>query len=282
MEGEPMRFESVTRFCRIAALALIAGSSPVLAADRPATVMIGGTGSALPAIRALADRFQASHPAIHIEVPSSLGTSGGIRAVTAGAIDLSVSARPLTAAETTAGLRSFVWGRTPFMVVVSPQVGESAITLDGLADILAGRRTFWNNGEQITPVLRPMSDSDSTTLAAASPALATALAAAQSRPGMLIAVTDQDAAATMAAATGAIGTLTLAQKIGESLPLKPLVLDGRSPDAASLAAGRYPLSKTYWIIAGPAPSPQAQEVLDFFTGPEAARLLEPFGIIPSP
>jgi len=279
-EGEPMMSDVFTRFCRIAAFVLIAGGE--LAPAVAGTVTIGGTGSALPAVRALAERFQALHPTTHIDVPSSLGTSGGIRAVAAGAIDLSISARALSAAETASGLRDVAWGRTPFMVVVSPQVEESAITLDGLAEILAGRRTHWSNGEPITPVLRPPSDSDSTVLAAASPALAAALAAAQARPGMLIAVTDQDAAATMVGASGAIGTLTLAQKIGEALPLKPLTIDGRIPDPASLAAGRYSLSKTYWIVSGPALSAEAREVLAYLTGPQTTRLLETFGIIPPP
>lgn len=277
-----MAFDVFARFCRFATVVLIAGGGLVSANALAGTVTLGGTGSALPAVRALAERFQADHPATHIEVPSSLGTSGGIRAVAAGAIDLSVSARPLTAPETASGLHHVAWGRTPFMVVVSPQVAENAITLDGVADILAGRRTHWQNGEPITPVLRPPSDSDSTVLAAASPALAAALATAQARPGMLIAVTDQDAAATMVGASGAIGTLTLAQKIGEALPLKPLALDGRTPDPASLADGRYPLSKTYWIVSGPAPSGEAQEVLAYLTGPKATRLLETFGIIPPP
>ncbi|CCG40181.1 PstS family phosphate ABC transporter substrate-binding protein [Magnetospirillum molischianum] len=271
-----------TRLYKITALTLLIGAtSPPPQADA-GTVVIGGTGSALPALRALAERFQANHPATHIEIPSSLGTNGGIRAVSAGAIDLSVSARPLTTPETTSGLRAVAWGRTPFMVVVSSQVGESAITLDGLADILAGRRTHWSNGDPITPVLRPPSDSDSTVLAAASPALSTALAAAHARPGMLIAVTDQDAAAAITGASGAIGTLTLAQKIGEGLAVKPLTLDGQTPDPAALAEGRYPLSKSYWIVTGATPSDEAREVLAYITGPKTARVLETFGIIPSP
>jgi len=275
-----MAADFFARFCRIIILALLAGGTFPSANAAAGTVTIGGTGSALPALRTLAERFQADHPATHIDVPSSLGTSGGIRAVGAGAIDLSVSARPLTAAETTSGLHAVAWGRTPFMVVVSPQVVENAITLDGLADILAGRRNQWSNGDPITPVLRPPSDSDSTILAAASPALADALAAAHNRPGMLIAVTDQDAAATIAGASGAIGTLTLVQKIGEGLALKPLTLDGRTPDPASLAAGRYPLSKTYWIVAGAAPSVEAQTFLSYLTSSQAYRILDSFGMIP--
>ncbi|SEH32158.1 PstS family phosphate ABC transporter substrate-binding protein [Magnetospirillum fulvum] len=276
-----MATDFFARLCRIAALVLLAGGA-VAPAAASTTIAIGGTGSALPALRALADRFQADHPGILVDVPSSLGTNGGIRAVTAKAIDLSVSARPLTAAENAAGLHAVAWGRTPFMVVVSPKVGESAITLDGLADILTGRQSHWSNGDPITPVLRPPSDSDSTILAAASPALAAALDTAHARPGMLIAVTDQDAAAMISTAHGAIGTLTLVQKIAEGLTVKPLTLDGRTPDAAALAAGLYPLSKTYWIVVGPAPSAEAQAFLAYLTSPQAFRLLDSFGMIPPP
>lgn len=276
-----MATDFFARLLPITVLVLLIGGmvGPVWAAS---TITIGGTGSALPALRALAVRFQADHPSLQIEVPSSLGTNGGIRAVGAGAIDLSVSARPLTVAEQTAGLRAVAWGRTPFMVVVSPKVRETAITLGGLADILTGRRSHWSNGDPITPVLRPLSDSDSTILAAASPTMAAALDAAHARPGMLIAVTDQDAAAMISTAHGAIGTLTLVQKIAEGLAVKPLLLDGRAPDPEALAAGRYPLSKTYWIVSGPAPSDDARAFLAYLASPQAFQQLTSFGMIPPP
>jgi len=260
----------------LGAVLLAAGSAAA------ATVGIGGTGSALAALRQLAPGFEATHRGVSVEIPSSLGTSGGIRAVAAGAIDLSVAARPLTPAEREAGLRAVPWGRTPLMVVVSPRVTEESIDFNGLADIFAGRREQWADGTPITPVLRPPSDSDSLQLAAAAPVLAEALAAAHARPGMLVAVTDQDAGTTIASASGAIGTLTLLQTISEGNQVRPLTLAGQRPDLATLAAGRYPLSREYWLIVGPHPSAEARALLEYLTGPAVTKRLPSLGMIPAP
>lgn len=257
-------------------LLLLAG--PAAAAG--GTVTIGGTGSALGALRQLTAGFQSDHPGLAVEIPSSLGTNGGIRAVGAGALDLSVSARPLTPAERESGLRAVAWGRTPLMVVASPRVPQTAIDIAGLADILTGRRDQWADGSPITPVLRPPSDSDSLQLAAFSPLLAEALAIAHARPGMVVAVTDQDAARTIAGASGAIGTLTLLQVLSEGIRIQPLSLDGARPDLATLAAGRYPLFRDYWLVIGPHPSAEARALLDYLTGAAVAARLPSLGMSP--
>jgi len=258
-------------------VALLLLAEPALAAG----ISIGGTGSAIPALRLLASDFEAAHPGNAVTIPSSLGTSGGIRAVAAGAIDLSVAARPLTPAETAAGLQAIPWGRSPFLVVVSPDVTENGIDFAGLADILAGRRVTWGDGTPIIPVLRPPSDTDSLQLAAAAPVLAEALTAAHDRPGMVIAVTDQDAATAITSASGAVGTQTLLQVITEGNKVKPLTLAGQKPDLATLSAGRYPLYRDYWIIVGAHPSSEARALLDYLIGPAVAKRLPSLGMSPA-
>jgi phosphate transport system substrate-binding protein len=265
-------------FSIVALLLLVA----VPAGAATVTVTVGGTGSAMQALRLLSSRFQAEHPGVTVEIPASLGSSGGIRAVGAGAIDLSISARPLTDAERAAGLVAEPWGRTPLMVVVPPTVSERQITFDGLADILAGRRTLWANGEPIVPVLRPPLDADTLLLSAASPVLAAALDEARRRPGMLEAMTDQDAAATLTSVPGALGLLTLLQKTSEGLSLVPMRLEGQNPDVDAVIAGRYPLVRSYWIVHRPALGAEAKALLDYLEGPAARGMVRGLGMVPAP
>ena len=247
---------------------------------RAGTVTVGGTGSALQAVRLLAEGFEATHPDIRVEVPASLGTNGGIRAVAAGAIDLCVAARPLTEAETAAGLRAVPWGSTPVMVVVAPSVGEHAVTFDDLAELLSGRRPQWANGEPVVPVLRPPAEADTLLLSAATPGLAQAIEQARARPGMLVAITDQESAQVLTSTPGAVGTITLLQKESERLALRALALNGERPDLAALADGRYPLTRRYWIVSGPAPSAEARALLEHLAGPAADKRLRGLGLLP--
>jgi phosphate transport system substrate-binding protein len=252
---------------------LVAGAVPA----RAETVTIGGTGSAVQALRLLGARFMAEHPDTVIEVPSSLGSSGGIRAVSGGAIDLAVSARPLTDAERAAGLLAEPWGRTLLLVVVGPGVAERQTTFAGLADILAGRRPRWPDGEMIVPVLRPPFDADTLQLAAADPALGAALAEARQRGGMLVAITDQDAATMLSTVPGTIGLITELQKQSENLAVTALELEGHAPGPDALAKG-YPMVRSYWLVRGPSPKPEARAFFEYLRGAAAASVVRGLGL----
>ena len=97
------------------ALGLVA-FSPAASADG---LRIGGTGVALGGMSLLAEAFEAAHPDTEIEVLPSLGSSGGVKALLAGAIDLSVSSRALKDAETEKGAIARLYATTPLAVVTS-------------------------------------------------------------------------------------------------------------------------------------------------------------------
>ena len=65
----------------------------------PGTLVIAGSGSGLALLRGFVRRYQDAHPGARIEVPESIGTSGGLRALQGGAVDVALVSRPLTAAE---------------------------------------------------------------------------------------------------------------------------------------------------------------------------------------
>jgi phosphate transport system substrate-binding protein len=69
------------------------------------TIRIGGTGSALAAMRILGAELQKRDSGIHVEVLASLGTLGGIEALAEGAIDIGLAARGLKPEELAKGVR---------------------------------------------------------------------------------------------------------------------------------------------------------------------------------
>lgn len=77
------------------------------------TVRIGGVGAAMGMLPQLFAAFERTD-ATKLEVVASLGTSGGLRALSEGALDIAVAGRALTPDELARGLVPAVAVRTPY------------------------------------------------------------------------------------------------------------------------------------------------------------------------
>ena len=72
-------------------------------------MIIAGSGTNRPVARALAQGFQRHHPGEVIDVPASIGSTGGIQAAAAGAIPLGLISRELREKEKGLGLTVVSW-----------------------------------------------------------------------------------------------------------------------------------------------------------------------------
>ena len=70
-------------------------------------IRIGGTGAAIGTIHLLAEAFKHAHPEHTVKILPSLGTSGGLKALQAGALDIALAARDVNAEEKSAGLSGY-------------------------------------------------------------------------------------------------------------------------------------------------------------------------------
>jgi phosphate transport system substrate-binding protein len=240
-------------------------------------IKIGGTGAALGTMRLLAEAYGKTQPDARITVLPSMGSGGGIKAVLAGAVQVGVSARPLTKAEVEAGATAVGYGRTPFVFATSSANKTAGITTQNLVDFYAGKLDQWPDGSKLRLVLRPIGDSDSETIKGISPAMRDAKSAAEQRKGMVFTVTDQETAAAIEKISGAVGPSTLALLLSEQRPLKPLALDGVVPSPESVANGTYPLFKDVLLITGPKTPPQAQAFVAFVKSPAGREILQKTG-----
>lgn len=240
-------------------------------------IAIGGTGAGLGAMQALADDYRRQVPDTHITVVPSLGSSGGIKALLAGAIQLAVSSRPLSKAELEAGAVALEYGRTPFVFATVAVGKPDGLSSQNLVDIYAGRLLHWPDGSRIRLILRPIGDSDSETIKAISPAMREAKTAAERRTGMLFTVTDQETADAIENVPGALGTTTLALLLSEVRPLKALTLDGVVPEARSLANGSYPHFKRMYLVTAPGAPAAVHAFCDFVLSAKGRNILQRTG-----
>ena len=259
--------------CWVALAACAWGAVPAQADQ----LKLGGTGNSLGTLRLLGVAFSEKYPDIQVTVLNSLGTSGAIKAVPKGALDIGVASRALSEEELKNNLVATEYARTTTVIAVSTNTRVTAITREQLADMLTGKLGQWPDGRTIRPVLRQPGDDNSKQLRGLSPAIERALASAESRQGLPFAVTDQEAADKIESIPGAIGVTTLALIKSEQRNLRALKLDHVAPTPGEAISGKYPLVKHFYFITTTAPSENIQKFIAFAKSPAGQDILTQTG-----
>lgn len=246
------------------------------------TLRLGGTGAALGTMRLMAEAYQKTKrdPEFSIEIVPNLGSGGAIKALERKAIHLGVTSRPLTQAEAAQGYSAYEYGKTPFVIAVARSDVRS-LTIAQIADIYSGKQERWPDGELIRLVLRPAQDGDTSILASFSPAIKEALEKAMARPGMVIGITDQEAAIEIAKHKGGLGTTSLALLRSEKRPLHAVAINGVAPSVKNLSDGSYPYGKALYIVTRGEVEPAAARFIAFIRSAEGRRILAETGHISS-
>lgn len=242
-------------------------------------VHINGSGSGLHMIKPMIEAYTKAHPEVQFEIEKSLGSSGAIKALIAGVLDIAVSSRPLKPAEIKAGAVLEKYGQTPLALVTHPSVTQKEITTQELMDIYAGTTLNWPDGQRIRLILRPVEDSDTKLLRKLSPEMDLAMTSAQTREGMTIAVTDPEAIEAIAQTPGSLGASGLTGVIVEQLPVKVMNLNGVEPTPATLSSGSFPLAKPLDIVTiTPKLTEAAKKFLAFIYSPDGKKIAVASGV----
>ena len=216
-----------------------------------------------------------------VEMLPSLGTSGGFKAIGAGAIDLAVASRPAVPAEAAAGIVTTYFASTALAFVTRQSEPARAVSSEELERILTGAFASWPEGTPVRFVRRQPSDSDWDILASYSPGVAQAVAAARTRPGVPTFMNDQDHAAALERLPGAFGSLALGQVAAEERRLQPVALNGILPSVVSVKNGTWPLVKHLFVAHGASPRPEALAFAAFLGGSEAEAILARLDHLPA-
>ena len=261
---------------RLSILATLILSFIPYAAD--ATVIrTGGTGAALAILERLGEKFTETHTDATVEVLPSLGSSGGIEALRAGAIDFAITARPLKESERDTGLRESPWVVSPLAFVTSETTPPTR-SPDELASMFGDPKAAWPGGTPVRIILRPKGESAYKVLGQTMPAVAAAIEAARERPELPLAMTDQDNLKLTQRLAGSLSVAPLVQVLSEQSWVRLVPLDGVVPSASALIAGRYPLEIDFWLVSKPA-NQNADLFLAFLLSEAARELLTAHGAV---
>lgn len=263
------------RLLRLACITLgfVLASGSALAEE----IRISGTGGLLAVVQKLAETYRGGDPDVTVRMVPSLGSSGAIKAIQGGALEIAIIARPLKDDEKASGLRSLEFARSPFVFVTHPSTGMTSVGIREVGAYLSDPQKYWPDGRPVRPILRPESDSDTVLLRAISAEMNDAITATRARKGLVTAATDQDSADAIERVPGSLGAITLALVLAEQRKVKVLALDGVSPSLAALSSGRYRLSKTFYLVTGPQPARGTVAFIDHLRSPAAAKAILQYG-----
>jgi len=240
-------------------------------------VRVGGTGSGLGTIRLLSQAFEKKHPGITVRVLPSVGSSGAIKAVSHGALEIGLVSRRLRPEEQKLGLRIVDYATTPFVLVTGKRVNSAGLSHDELVLIYRGKTRSWPNGERIRVVLRPAADADTMVARGISSEMSAAMDSALSREGLMMALTNQEALDIIEKTPGSLGFSSLAQIRTENRSVKMLSYNGVNPSLKNLANGAYPLSLKFTLVTRPDLSSAGRHFIDFVRSRHGSMILEKTG-----
>ena len=232
-------------------------------------IKMGGTGAGLGTLKLLAEAYARTGGA-SANITPSLGSSGSIKAVAAGALDLAITSRMPDKSEAEKNLVGYSFSTTPLVFAVAATSSLKEITLKQAAAIYAKPLAELSPGVLAVPILRPLSETDSKLVMKMSPQMDQAYLAAHERRGMRIASTDVENIEDIERIQGAIGVTTLAQVKSESRRVRPLILDGVTPSAETLTKGLYVHNRALHLVTRKPASAATQAFLAFIQS-EAGR-----------
>lgn len=255
----------------IAVLSIVLGTAPGVRAD---TLLVGGTGSAEPLMKWLFEGFRKQSPQDTLKVINpSLGSAGGIRALSTGKIDLAISARQLKEDEKSAFGQHFELCSTPFVMVTNGGKLQNGFSLDELARVYEGQRQKWDDGTLIRLVLRTRDDADSVQLKSMAPSMEKAVIAADLRQGMVYGKDDLDTLELLSRTPGSLGPTSLGLLRTTASELTVIPLNAQMPSVLSMHDGKYPWRKTLTVILPAKPSRIAMEFADFLRSDQADEIM---------
>jgi phosphate transport system substrate-binding protein len=256
---------------RLALAGLLAGPLFVGNGAAAETLRLGGTGSAIGMLHQVGAEFTAAAGG-KIDVIPSLGSTGAIRALTDGVIDIAVSARPLKADEAAAGLHQVTVMRTAYVLATSHRTPNALKSAD-LPRIFAAEKAAWADGTPMRIMLRPRSETDTALLGEMFAGMDTAIEAARRRAEVPTAATDQDNTAMAERIPGSLTGTTMAQLKTEPPDLRIVQLDGLDPTLANVESGAYPFVKSLYFILRSSGGAQARQFMDFLRSPPGIKAL---------
>lgn len=126
----------------ILAMALVLPLGVGTAAAEEITIV--GTGDGMSILKSMGAAFNEANPDVVINIPASIGSGGGVKAVGADKYALGRVARQIKAKEEHYGLNYRPFAKIPVVFFVNESAGVRSLSAQQIADIYSGKITNWS------------------------------------------------------------------------------------------------------------------------------------------
>jgi len=243
-------------------------------------IIVSGTGDSQDLMRALADDFMKKHNGEYVvEVPDAIGSTGGVKALVKGEIDIARIARPLKEQELQLGLNYEIFANTAVVFVVNPNVtGIDNITTEQILAIYSGKITDWKDvgaePGKIYPLTREPGDSALRVFSEIFPEF-TDIA----EPVAKVMYLTPEMIAALLKHKNTIGFVPYSSAVGTNL--KVLKVNGVEPSAEKITAGEYKYLIPLGIAYKEKPEGLVKKFIDFLYSEDAGKTIQQRGAVPA-
>lgn len=254
------------------AVIALAAACTAAAADE---LKVVGTGDGIELMNALAIAYNAEHPQTVVAIPPSIGSGGGIAAVSSDKEVLARVARPLKDSEIALGLVATHLFELRSAFFAHRSAGIATLSAQQLADIYAGKIVNWRDvggaDLRIRVVRREEADSTLSVLRQTMPGWKDLAITEKSKT----ALTTQDCVNTVKEIEGAIGFGPYTKALDADLSV--VKIDGKFPTDPG-----YPSAVMVSLVHKQSTvTPEAKHFIDFAKSEKARSLLAGMGAVPA-
>lgn len=244
------------------------------------TLIIPGSGANEVLLKQLAEDFQHQYPSDQVQVPPSIGSSGGIKAVMNDETILARVGRPLREAEAKAGLKQWIFARDAIAFAVGEAVTVRSLSSSQLADIYSGRidnwRTLGGADAPIRLLVREATETSAEILRRAFPALQKLDSLQQAK----LVNHDYEMIELLDKYKTALGWMTASSLPSARTGIHLLAIDGASPTRPDMASGKYPALLEFSLVFKEERLNEiARRFIAYIASPAGQQILKENGVV---
>lgn len=243
-------------------------------------LVVQGSTTVLPIAQAAAEVFMQNNPEVNISVRGG-GSGNGIAALIDGICDIADASRPMKVKEILLCQKKgispvpHIVAMDGIAVIVHPSNPVQGLSMEQIKDIYTGKITNWKElGGKDQKIVVVSRDSSSGTFETFEKIV---LKGKKIIPEALAQASNKTVATIVATTKGAIGYVGLGYL---SSTVKALLVNGITPEQATVVSGKYPISRPLYMYTNGAPQGIAKDFLEFICSKEGQKIVEKQGFVP--
>lgn len=243
------------------------------------TIKISGSGTCLPLLKVLEPEFARLNPTVRVVFLPGVHSSGGIKGVQDGTLDVGAVSRPLKPDEKKLGLVYWRLSEDALAVATHAGVGPQSLSVAQLKDIYRGKITNWKQlgGKNLAITVLDRNEDESAKIVFREHALGPNL---KILPEAVNLYYESDMVDGLLNTPGAIGYLSYGYVKSKRLDVRLALVDGVGPSVANVKNGSYGMVRDLGIVTKKRPSPAARLFVEYITSKSAASRMARFGFAP--